>query len=500
MNKLDFLRRLNKELGVLDIAEKKEILAFYEERFYTGTIYENKTEEQVISELESPEEIARNVLNEYGVSPKYVKTKEERYSGVNAGQLVGLILFDLFIASWLLPALYSMVAGIFTSLVSYVSVIGLMIGAHSIADEFLFAFSTGAYILLFIFGLLVLEVTIFATKKIILYHMNVLKFKNREKVSRKLHKISVEGWFKRHKGANALKNLMFIGALVVMAYSGYHLFIKDARLINEYSSPELTTEIFTEDLNSEITGLETWDIITDLDTLSVQIVPVTGTEVRIIHSYRELNEFEYEIDTTGNTITVSNDYESNISWGDFRDIFTLFGGGESLVIEVPAGLLLDDIDIKTSNGEVELIDIELSKLDVYTLNGKIILDGLTIGADMTLETINGEINIQDITGSYDLYASTSNGRIYLRNVDFIEYILNTSNGTINLANLNVENQDGVSLYADTSNGNIILEDVYVLDVTLDTSNGNIDYNNSDTSFEVDLDADTSNGDISENVD
>jgi len=44
MNKLDFLRRLNKELGILDEKEKKEILGFYEERFYSGTIYENKTE------------------------------------------------------------------------------------------------------------------------------------------------------------------------------------------------------------------------------------------------------------------------------------------------------------------------------------------------------------------------------------------------------------------------------------------------------------------------
>ena len=123
MNKLDFLRRLNSELGVLDKEEKKQILAFYEERFYSGTIYENKTEQEVISELESPEVIARNVLEEYGVSPKYVKTKEERYTGVNLSQLIVLILFDLFIASWLIPSLYSIVVSIFGSTLSYFGVI-----------------------------------------------------------------------------------------------------------------------------------------------------------------------------------------------------------------------------------------------------------------------------------------------------------------------------------------------------------------------------------------
>ncbi len=80
MNKLDFLRKLDRELSVLDKDERKEILAFYEERFYSGTIYENKTELDVINELEAPEVIARNVLEEYGVSPKFIKNTEERYT------------------------------------------------------------------------------------------------------------------------------------------------------------------------------------------------------------------------------------------------------------------------------------------------------------------------------------------------------------------------------------------------------------------------------------
>lgn len=501
MNKLDFLRRLNSELGVLDKEEKKQILAFYEERFYSGTIYENKTEQEVISELESPEVIARNVLEEYGVSPKYVKTKEERYTGVNLSQLIVLILFDMFIASWLIPVLYSIVVSIFGSTLSYFGVIGLMIGERTTADEFLFAFSTGAYILLFLFGLLVLEVSIWTTKKILIYHMNVLKLRNREKYAKKLHKISVEGWFKRHKRANNLKSIMFIGAIIAVAYSGYHLFIGEVRLIEAYTNQPQITDTYEEDLNADILALESWDIIADFDSLNIEIVPVLGSDLKITHTYKNLNEFEIDIDNDSNILTITNEVEVSVFWNDISDLFYLFGQGDRIIIEVPIDILLDDVDLDVINGDIELTDIEVGVLSVKTSNGAIDLDGITVDGDVTLYTSNGLIKLKDVSGTYDLKATSSNGKIYVKDTEFIEYDLKTSNGDIDLTNLNVENQDGVTLNADTSNGSITLEDVYVLDVTLDTSNGHIDYYNTDLSFTVeDLEMDTSNGNVASNVD
>ena len=502
MNKLDFLRRLNKELGILDNEEKKEILAFYEERFYTGTIYENKTEEEVISELELPEVIARNVLNEYGVSLKYVKTKEERYVGVDPLRVVVLILFDLFIVSWMLPTLFTVVVSLFASMLSYVGVVGLMIGSHSVADEFLFAFATGGYVLLFIFGLLVLEVSIYITKKILIYHMNVFKFRNRDKITKTLHKYSVEGWFKRHKRANNLKTLMFIGAIVTMIYSGYHLFAGEINLIDEYSNQPQTTDVFTEELSADVLGDEAWEIVVDFDSKDIEIIPVLGTELVVTHKYEELNNFEIDINTETNTLTMVNIDSTQFHWTDFRSIFYFLGDTDSIIIEVPVDLLLGDVDINVYNGEIRVFGVELGQLDVTSSNGRISLDELVINGDVAVYTSNGEINIQEITGTYELDATTSNGRIYIRDTEFINYYLGSSNGPIILTDLNVTNQDGVFLEADTSNGSINLEDVYVLDVTLDTSNGNINYfNYYDTSFEVvNLNTDTSNGNFSTNMD
>ncbi len=500
MNKVDFLRKLNQELGILDQEEKAEIIAFYEERFYSGTVYENKTEEEVISELESPEVIAKNVLEVYGASPKYVKTKAERYTGISSGKLFFLILFDIFIASWLIPTLYSIVVAVFGSLLSYVSVIRIMFETHSIADEFLFAFVTGAYILLFIFGLLILELTIYVTKKILIYHMNVLKFKNREKISKKLHRISVEGWFKRHKVFSSIKSILFLGAIVTMTYSGYHLFIKEDRLISAYTDSELTTEKYSLDLQNDIDALEPWDIIVNSETLGVKIVPITGTEVNVIYEYYKDYDFVLEIDESTNTITVENYAPDRINIGDIRDLFLFFRNDELVTIEVPVDLIVNDINLDSVNGTINVEDLDISLLEVYTENGKISIDGVSVQEDVILYTSNGEINVQDVIGKYTLTAITSNGKIYLRNTEFLEYYLDTSNGVIDLANLNVIDQDGVILSADTSNGDIILADVYVEDITLGTSNGDIEFYNSDLAFIIgNLDTDTSNGDISTNV-
>ncbi len=501
MNKLDFLRRLDKELGILDNEEKKEILAFYEERFYTGTIYENKTEEEVISELESPEVIAKNVLSEYGVSPKYVKTKEERYAGVDFSKLIVLLLFDLFIVSWLIPTLYSIVFSIFASLLSYVGVIGLLFGSPSTTDEFLFAFSTAGYVLLFLFGLIVLELTIYTTKKIIIYHMNVFKIRNRDKITKKLHRISVDGWFRKHKTVSSIKTLMFVGSLVVLAYTGFHLFMGETNIFNEYSNQPQTTDVYAQDLNNDIVAMESWEIITDFDYMDIEIIPVLGTEIKITHKYEEFHDFEIDINDDTNTLTISNDVPSITFWYDIDSIFSFFGQKDSVVIEIPIDLLLEDIDLTTANGEVVLIDVEIGELNISTMNGKIRVDSITVSGDINITTSNGEISIKDVTGTYELYAKTSNGRIIVKNVEFTKYYLYSSNGRIILEDLNVTNQDGLILDADTSNGDIELIDVYVKDVSLDTSNGDIDYHNTDLSFKLDrFVKETSIGEISSNVD
>ena len=80
-------------------------------------------------------------------------------------------------------------------------------------------------------------------------------------------------------------------------------------------------------------------------------------------------------------------------------------------------------------------------MNISSSNGRIRLDSIIVNDDVTLSTSNGEILVQDVIGFYELVASTSNGRIVLEDVAFSKYDLGTSNGEINLENLNVDNKD-----------------------------------------------------------
>lgn len=500
MNKLDFLRKLDNELSVLDKEERQEILAFYEERFYSGTIYENKTELDVINELEEPEVIAKNVLEEYGVSPKFVKTKEERYSNVSISRLVWLIIFDLLVVTWLIPTLYSVVVSLFGSLLSYVGVIGLLFGSPTTTDQMLFLFATGAYILILLLALVVLDLSIWSTKKIFIYHTNVLKIKNREKMAKRLNNVSVDEWFKKHKMLNLIKSLSFIGAIVLMVASGIYLFVGEENVFAVYGNKELLSEVTTEDLTQDILDGETWEIITDFENMEVEIYAVNGDEITFTHTYTEESDYEIDVDTETNKITISNNFDTTFTWFSLEQLFSLINGSDKLVIEVPKNLLLDNVGISSLNGKVEIRNLSTGEVTIDVSNGKIILDDLVITGDIYLDSSNGDVVVKNIDGRYNLKVKTSNGSIILDNTNFYDYDLYTSNGRIKAENLNVLNQDGVTLKFRTSNGKIIMNEVYVDDIDINTSNGDIDfYNIDDTFFPSSFEKDTSNGQVNTNV-
>jgi len=502
MNKLDFLRRLDKELAVLDKEERREILAFYEERFYTGTIYENKTEEEVIAELERPEVIARNVLEEYGVSPKFVKKTEERYSNLDVTQVVMLIVFDVIIASWIIPTLFSVAFSIFGASFSYIGTFGLLLGERTTVDEFVFAFLTAGYILLFLFGIVVLGAAIYVTKKIVIWHLNVFKFRNRDKWIKKLSRVSTDGWFKRHRKWNTIKNLALVGSLVTIIYSGLWIFNHYDWVEAEYGSGTVQNEIITEDFTAELLTGDEWNIVTDFESMDVEIVLTSGDEITIKHSYYEDDEFTYDFDYDTNTLTLTNDLDNAQFFLNFIDIIRLATKNYTVRIEVPNTLVLDEITIHSTNGDINVRNVDANTVEVQTTNSEITLTNMNIEDDMTAHSTNGTIYVKDITvalnGVLDL--ELTNGNIDVENTNFMEYYIDTTNGSINLTTLNDTIDDGDKLVAESTNGNITLENVYVDDINVDTTNGNIDYQNEDTTYmPTKLEMDKTNGNISTNV-
>ena len=263
-------------------------------------------------------------------------------------------------------------------------------------DEMLFGFTTGAYILLLLFGLIVLELSIWVTKKILIYHLNVFKFKNREKVTKRLHKVSVDEWFKKHRLLNTIKSLSFIGAIILMAYTGFYLFTGDENVFDVYGNQPQLSEVNQEDLSQDIIDGETWIINTDFESMQVDIHPINGDEIIITHTFIEENEYEIDIDVDTNTITISNDVETNFTFFNIENIFALLNGGERVVIEVPEYLLLGSIDVKSYNGQVDIRNINATSVSVEVFNGRITVDGLTVEGDIELYTSNGDVVVKNM--------------------------------------------------------------------------------------------------------
>jgi uncharacterized membrane protein len=503
MSKIEFLNALDKELSVLSKEERREIIAFYEERFYTGTMYENRTEEEILAELESPRKIAKNVLEEYGVSKRYVKNEKERYSNVSVVKVILLIAFDVFVVTWLIPTLYGVVVSLFTALFSYVGVVPLAIGTVSKYDAYVFAFLTAGYVLMFLFALVVLEAAFYVTKKTIILHLNVFKMNKREVWIKRLSKLSVDRWFKRHRFFKTIKNLALIGAIVTIVYTGFWLFNNQEDVLAYYEYDEIQTDVYELDVSDDIAGLETWMIETDFEWMDVELTISDDDSIHVYHQYNELDDFTISIDDDTNTITVEQDYQDD--WFSFNvvDAFRWFRNKKLVRIEVPSDLLIESADIKTISGDVDLDNVDLESLTIQMTNGTVSLQSISVQDDIDIFNTNGNISVRDTESSNQgvLSITNSNGRISVKRVVFDEIEIDNTNGDIIINDLNVTLQNASSVTVNTTNGRIDLLNVYAAVVTCDSTNGDIDYFNDDESFEViSFDADTTNGRVSTNTD
>jgi uncharacterized membrane protein/DUF4097 and DUF4098 domain-containing protein YvlB len=545
MNKREFLRMLENELSVLDATERQEIIHFYEERFHTSYTYENKTEEEIISELEHPKVIAKNVLEEYGVSKKYVKTKEERYTNYSWVQIVLILSFDVFVVSWLIPTLFSVFVAILGSSLTWVTTLPLILGDRTIVDQYVFAALTGGYVLLFLFSLVILEMILWTIKKVLIWHLNVFKAKRRDQHIKSLNKLSLDRFFKKHRGFRFLKNVALIGAIVTVAVSGYWI-MNHYDIVKSNFSQELIKETYKEDLATEITNNEQWDIILDVDNYDIDIHYVDSSELEIEHQYFEKEFFTYVIDKETNEIKIydHNEQDNNydIHFG-FTDLFDyIFNGNQSITIYLPNNLELDTVDLDVNVGEttirglhsekikidnslgaVTLKDITvessitinvntglvtmtnvdtLGTIDVFSNTGSIVLDNID-AQTVTVDTNTGHVDIKNsISTSSDstLNASTNTGDVNVTDVAYNNYMFDLGTGSIELENINVTLQDGIMLNVTVDTGSIELDDVYVDKVFLETTTGSIDYDNElDDTFrctELVYDTTTGSSDVS----
>lgn len=237
---------------------------------------------------------------------------------------------------------------------------------------------------------------------------------------------------------NVAKNFMYIGlALIVMSIvmMGFNF----DKIIDSISK---NAEYETKEIEVEAGNLN--NIVIKSINADVKVVPTNEDKIKI--TYYETKYLKYEQNNDGNTFSLEGEQK-----GIFPFSWFFFWKSKTMKIEVPLSLVLD-FNIKTSNGKMEVNNLDFSNLEFRTSNGSIELTDVDSSNDITLNTSNGSVIFKQVTAK-----------------DLID--MRTSNGSINLDNVNSSIINGHS-----SNGRIVFDSLKATDITFRTSNGRIEGN------------------------
>lgn len=146
--------------------------------------------------------------------------------------------------------------------------------------------------------------------------------------------------------------------------------------------------------------------------MDVEVVLTTGDEVVIKHSYYDDDKFTYDFDYTEHTITLTNDLDNAQFFLNFMDIITLVTENYAVRIEIPNTLVLENITIHSTNGEITIRNVDAGTVEIQTTNSEITLTNMNIDDDITAHSTNGSILVKDINvsgyGVLDLVLTNGN--------------------------------------------------------------------------------------------
>ena len=140
--------------------------------------------------------------------------------------------------------------------------------------------------------------------------------------------------------------------------------------------------------------------------------------------------------------------------------------------------MYETIEVKTNNGKIEVLSLEVNELNMETDNGKIIAKDVK-SSSIYLESDNGEIILENNTGK--IVGQTHNGDVMITKDVIDQPIqLETHNGNVTITTKNEPNN--VTYKFKTHNGDVTVFDSDYFDtvvgsgenlIQLETHNGNI---------------------------
>jgi len=453
MTQKEYLIELEQEIVLLDEEIAEEIIEYYQARFRDALRYENKSEADVIAELGSPRQLAKRVYESYGIKDSLWTSS--RNTNIKLHQVILMVLFDVFVASWVIPLMIFVVLTGFASFITFPVVIAAIPGLVIQDVILVILLAIGSYSLLLLFAIGLTELTIVMLKQILILNYKVLTPQNKTTI-RLLKDISLFSWMRQVRlGRNIFLNLGMIGVSLV-SFSFLFL-LNSGTAVGDILGTQQTIEVvFSRSLQPQIASEEPYNLVLQMGDVDVRIQTYESSDLRVDRSYNLEDGFGVRIDETTKTIFITT-LQDVIEEGLFVSYDAVYD------IFLPDSLVLGNITIRILNGSVEL-------------------DRLT-AQDIIITQRTGELFAYQLEANSLLFTSQrAKARVLESYLMVLE--MNVSAGTMLVNQLNDIITDGLFLTINSSSATTTINDAYFRNYQLNAITGDIYLQNRNTLYQV----------------
>lgn len=235
----------------------------------------------------------------------------------------------------------------------------------------------------------------------------------------------------------------------------------------------------------------------DFSNRKVYILESSDDEIHVKFYTHEKDMLEFTDTDNELTITIDRKWYYNIFSFDIfsnREFFKVYlylpttSTVEDLQVLTSNGAInldvndtFDYIKLRTSNGRIDILNLEANEIIANSSNGVIRTENLIVNQRLELNTSNGDVIIEDVSSPI-IKSDTSNGKVTAENITSTDIELDSSNGKIYLSVIG--DKDDYEVTLSTSNGDKIYDGLKVASgtinesgqysISLDSSNGDVE--------------------------
>ena len=227
---------------------------------------------------------------------------------------------------------------------------------------------------------------------------------------------------------------------------------------------KLSPERHTQKHSQEMVIGNIKDINISTEYSDIKVYPSKDGKLHL--SYYTSDEFDFKINKTANTLTVS-ETATNKVWYEYLQVS--FGSDDvKLVVEVPESFN-GNIDVKSDNSDATVNGVKIGgELSVNSFDDVAITK--FSGSDVTVNSENGEISCSDIKVLKSMNVSTSSGDVVLGNINCAG-TLSCSSDSSEIRHTGLLKAKIINFSSDT--GSVSLDKIDSKKTSIKAENGNI---------------------------